>query len=241
VGTRFPFGIFEKWSFLPVEAEVLVYPAVGRIPGRIIPTSDEYRHAGAAKVLTKAGHDEFWGIREFREGDNPRHIHWRSAARLGKRMVKEFHREESQNVCLLLDAHVPEGEDALRERFERAVSFVATLSRDLLAQDYGVSFAAYGQSMVKLPTDRGARQGRQVLTALAEIQPSAGADFEAMLRELDPRITGDAFIVAVMLDASRERDARALLARSWNQRLRILSVDSPAFRVLFEPPAEGRP
>ncbi len=239
VATRFPFGIFEKWSYVPVEAEVLMFPPLGRVPGRIIPTSDEYRHQGSAKVLAKAGHDEFWGIREYRDGDNPRHIHWRSTARLGKRLVMEFHREESQNVCLLLDAHAPADEPELLERFERAVSFVATLSRDLLAQDYGVSFAAHGQSMVRLATERGTRQSRQVLTALAEIEPSADVDFEAMLREVEPRLTADATIVAVLLDASRERAVRAMLARSRNTRLRLISVDGPAFGILFEPPKGG--
>ncbi len=239
VGTQFPFGLFEKWSFVPVEAEVLMFPALGRIPGRIIPTSDEYRHAGATKVLAKAGRDEFWGIREFREGDNPRHIHWRSTARLGKRLVKEFHREETQNICILLDAHSPEETDEMRRRFERAVSFAGTLSRDLIGQEYGLSFAAHGQSLVKLPTDRGVRQGRRVLTALAEIQPSPDVSFEAMVGALEARLTAGAFVVAVMLDSSRERAARARLQRSWNNRLRVISVDTPGFGSLFEPPPEG--
>ena len=236
IATRFPFGLFEKWSYFPVEAEVLLFPAIGRIPGRIIPTSDEYRHQGSTKVLAKAGNDEFWGIREFRDGDNPRLIHWRSSARLGKRLVKELHRQESQNVCLLIDAHVPADRKDLRERFERAVSFAATLSKELAEQDYGVSFAAHGQGLVQLATDRGNRQARQILTALAEIEPSPGVTFEAMLNELESRIAADTFVVAVMLDADRERLARPCLQRSWNNRIRLLSVDSPAFRVLFEPP-----
>jgi uncharacterized protein (DUF58 family) len=238
IATRFPFSFFEKWSYFPVEAETLLFPAIGRIPGRIIPTSDEYRHQGSTKVLAKVGHDEFWGIREYRDGDNPRLIHWRSSARLGKRLVKELHREESQNVCILLDAHVPSDSPELRSRFERAVSFAATLSKRLIEQDYGVSFAAYGQSLVKLATERGHRQARQILTALAEIEPSATRDFEAMLDELDPRVTADTFVVALVLDAARERAARACLQRSGNNRIRLISVDGPAFRVLFEPPAE---
>jgi uncharacterized protein (DUF58 family) len=151
----------------------------------------------------------------------------------------EFHREESQNVCLLLDAHAPADRADLRERFERAVSFAATLSRDLLAQDFGVSFAAHGQSMVQLATDRGVRQSRQVLTALAEIEPSPDVDFEAMLREIETRLTADATIIAVLLDASRERAVRAWLTRSRNTRLRLISVDSPSFGILFEPPKGG--
>ena len=90
-----------------------------------------------------------------------------------------------------------------------------------------------------LPTDHGTRQSRQVLTALAEIEPSPDVNFEAMLREIEPRLTADATVVAVMLDASRERAARALLSRSRHSRVRLISIDAPAFRVLFEPPKGG--
>jgi len=236
VATRFPFALFEKWSYSPVEAEVLLFPKLGRIPGRIIPTSTEYRYQGSRKVLSKVGHDEFWGIREYRDGDNPRLIHWRSSARLGKRLVKEYHREESQNVCILLDAHVPPDSPQLSERFERAVSFAATLAKHLLDQDYQVSFAAYSRELIKLTTDRGDRQTRRILTALAEIEPNPEKDFDCLIRELDPRVTADTFVVAVMLDAARESAAQSNLQRHRNNNMRLVSVDSPAFRALFEAP-----
>jgi uncharacterized protein (DUF58 family) len=193
-------------------------------------------------VLTKIGRDEFWGIREYRDGDNPRHIHWRSSARLGKRLVKEYHRQESQNVCILLDAHVPPGSPELAARFEDAVSFSATLARQLLDQDHRVSFAAYGQELVKLSTDGGTRQARRILTALAEIQPSRDREFPSLVGELDPRETANAFVIAVMLDGSRERAARGNLQRHPRSQVRLVSVDGDAFRMLFEPPrAEGSP
>jgi uncharacterized protein (DUF58 family) len=240
IATRFPFGFFEKWSYHPVEAEVLLFPKLGRIPGRLIPVSNEYRNQGVRKVLTKIGRDEFWGIREYRDGDNPRHIHWRSSARFRKRLVREYHREESQNVCILLDAHVPDDAPELAERFESAVSFTATMAEELLDQDYQLSLAAYGQGLVKLTTDRGPRQTRRILTALAEIQPSRDKDLKDLVKELDPRLIADAFIVAVMLDGARERAARANLQRQRGNQLRVISVDAPAFRFFFEPPpAEG--
>jgi uncharacterized protein (DUF58 family) len=239
IATRFPFGFFEKWSYHPVEAEVLLFPKLGRISGRFLPVSREYRNQGARKVLAKLGRDEFWGIRDYRDGDNPRHIHWRSSARFRKRLVKEYHREESQNVCILLDAHVPEDAPELAERFEQAVSFAATLARQLLQQDYQVSFAAYGQDLVKVTTERGPRQTRRILSALAEIQPSRDKAFQDLVKELDPRLIGDTFVVAVMLDGIRERAARAQLYRQRGAPLRTVSVDSPAFRLLYEPPPAG--
>ena len=240
VATRFPFGFFEKWNYHGVAAEVLLYPALGHLRGRLIPTSDEYRHQGATKVLSKTGHDEFWGIREYREGDNPRLIHWRTSARLGKRLVKEYHRHESQNVCILLDAHVPEDRPDLAQRFESAVSFAATLARQLLEQDYRVSLAAYGQDLVRLATDGGQRQARRILTALAEIQASPDRDFDALIRELDRRVMADTFVVAVLLDDSRERVARAGLQRGRGGRIRLVSVGSPTFRALFDDPSKDR-
>ena len=240
IATRFPFGFFEKWSYYPLDAEMLLFPRLGRIPGRLIPSSDQYRHQGATKVLSKVGHDEFWGIREYREGDNPRLIHWRTSARLGKRHVKEYHREESQNVCILLDTHVPDDRPELAESFEDAVSFAATLAKQLLDQDYRVSFAACGEDLIRLATDGGQRQARRILTALAEIEPSAENDFDTLVAELDPRRMADTFVVAVMLETAREQTAWTRLQRSHGNRIRIVSVDSPAFPVLFDAPnAEG--
>lgn len=239
VATRFPFGFFEKWSYHPVEAEVLLFPKLGRIPGRLVPVGNEYRNQGARKVLSKIGHDEFWGIREYRDGDNPRHIHWRCSARIRRRLVKEYHREESQNVCILLDAHVPDDAPEFPERFESAVSFVATMAKELLDQDYQVSFAAYGQGLVKLTTDRGPRQTRRILTALAEIQPSPDKELKDLVNELDQRLIADAFVVAVVLDEARRGAVRTHLQRQHGNHLRIISVDGPAFRLLFEPPPAG--
>jgi len=240
IATRFPFGFFEKWSYYPLDAEMLLFPRLGRIPGRLIPSSDQYRYQGSTKVLSKLGHDEFWGVREYREGDNPRLIHWRTSARLGKRHVKEYHREESQNVCILLDTHVPDDRPELAEHFEDAVSFAATLAKQLLDQDYRVSFAACGEELIRLATDGGQRQARRILTALAEIEPSAKNDFETLVAELDPRGMADAFVVAVMLETAREQTAWNRLQRSHGNRIRIVSVDSPTFPLLFQTPnAEG--
>lgn len=236
IATRFPFGFFEKWSYYPVEAEVLMYPKLGRIPGRIIPTADQYRNQGSNKVLSKVGQDEFWGVREYREGDNPRLIHWRSSARLGKRLVKEYHRQESQNVCILLDAYVPPEKPELLERFESAISFAATLAKHLLDQDYRVSFATYGQELVKLTTEGGQRQARRILTALAELEPSTENDFERLVNELDPRQTSDSYVAAVLLDAARERAARAMLLRHRSNQVRLFSADSPTLGLLFVRP-----
>ncbi|MDQ7842938.1 MAG: DUF58 domain-containing protein [Armatimonadota bacterium] len=46
---------------------------------------------------------EVAGVREFREGDDPSHIHWRSTARRGTLVVREFERDVEPGAVLVID------------------------------------------------------------------------------------------------------------------------------------------
>lgn len=65
------------------------------------------------------------GIREYRIGDSPRHIHWPSSAKQGKLLVKEFDSEQLPAYSLFLDlaAHWK-----TEEQFELAVLTVQSLT-----------------------------------------------------------------------------------------------------------------
>jgi uncharacterized protein (DUF58 family) len=51
--------------------------------------------------------EEFVSLREYRRGDPPRHIHWRSWAKAGKPIVKEFEDEFFVRHALVLDTFTP--------------------------------------------------------------------------------------------------------------------------------------
>jgi len=93
---------------------------------------------------------------------------------------------------------------------------------------------------VRLKTARGTRQLKRILSALAEIEPNGEVPFDRLVGQLDSRTISDTFVVGVLLDESRERSAMSNLQRQRNTQVRLISVDSPAFAALFEPPpAEG--
>jgi uncharacterized protein (DUF58 family) len=52
--------------------------------------------------LTRRG-DEFSSVREYRHGDDRRHIHWKSVARTGELFVKEFTDDAPQRYTVVLD------------------------------------------------------------------------------------------------------------------------------------------
>ncbi len=213
----------------------MVYPALGRLLKPLVPTGQRYRWRGTGKTLNKAGGDEFWGLREYRDGDNPKHIHWRSSARLGKRLVKEFHHEQAEKVCVLLDAGLPTSAGELESRrFEEAVSFAATLSVYYLRQGYEVALAA---GAVRVSADRGQRQFRRILGTLAEIVQDANPSFPELVNSLDYRFLRDSFVVAVLPDAERCPYATLAQLQEHRQSVRIIDVSAPAFHSIFQPPA----
>lgn len=78
ISSSFPFGIFYTWSRrIDTGARALVYPAPGpRRPLQMQP--DRRRHQSPGEHPEG---DDFMGLREYRRGDPPRHVHWRAVAR----------------------------------------------------------------------------------------------------------------------------------------------------------------
>ncbi len=72
---------------------------------------------------------EYHGLRDYRSGDSPRWIHWRTSARRGELMVKEFEQQNEQDLAILIDPWLPrtKASPEQREAMEQAISFAATL------------------------------------------------------------------------------------------------------------------
>ncbi|WNY34530.1 DUF58 domain-containing protein [Curtobacterium flaccumfaciens] len=67
----------------------------------------------------------FHAIREYMPGDDPRTIHWKSTAKSGALMVRQF--EDTRRSHLVVALGIARGEFADDEEFELAVSAAASL------------------------------------------------------------------------------------------------------------------
>ncbi|WP_062465362.1 DUF58 domain-containing protein [Demequina soli] len=78
----------------------------------------------AVRILTSED-ISFHAVREYERGDARRHIHWRSTAKTGRLMVRQF--EETRRSLLTVVLDVDAGSYRDDDEFEMAVSAVASL------------------------------------------------------------------------------------------------------------------
>lgn len=174
--TRFPFGFFQKANRpLPGE-EVVVYPAVRRL------TPEDLSGLGGARSMAeqRAGRGiEFRNLREYRWGDDPRLIHWKSSAKGESLIVRELEAEAGLAVRLLLEPGQGSPEP---EALEAQISLAASLAVHLIDRDAQVELVGPG---VHVPLGQGPVHLRRILGALAlfdldHTEPALPAGSEAL-------------------------------------------------------------
>jgi uncharacterized protein (DUF58 family) len=200
VQTRFPFGVLEASLGATCDEEVLVLPRLGHIRREALLGQSRYETLWLRTLAQKDAEGEFRSLREYQYGDNPRHIHWPTTARLRKLYVREFDRREMQGVLILLDAHAPAEtpaeSEARQERFEKAVSFVATLASVLNAQGIDYGFASYCPDLTRIPYDCGVGHFYSVLRALALAQMTPARTLGDLVATLGADLSGSGVCVA---------------------------------------------
>lgn len=226
--TRFPFGLFEQERWREVAGELVVYPRLGQIAPAFV---GEVRALAESRRRTPLAHgeEEFRGLREYRHGDNPRHIHWKSSAKLGIRLVREHDVVVGERALIVLDTRSPASGE---EELETAISFAASLARDMVRQRFSAALAAYGPDLlvVEAGNDAGLRR---LFEALARLEPNPRKSLVELVAE--PEVAAARDRLAVLVARRRDGDSRSALDTLRGRQPRVLSVEvaSAAFSRLF--------
>jgi uncharacterized protein (DUF58 family) len=84
----------------------------------------------------------FHAIREYQPGDGQRHIHWKSTAKTGKLMVRQFEESRRSRMALILASHKDEYDPTNADEFELAVSALGSLGSRAIQDGRDVSVIA---------------------------------------------------------------------------------------------------
>lgn len=152
VETYYPLGLLRAWTWVDLDARALVYPKplFDVAPDEIARPRDE------GDVIDPRGSDDFNALREYRSGDPVRRILWRSYARSGELVVKEYAgyldpRFELDYACM------PGNQE---ERLSRLTGLALRAER--AGRDYGLELPG-----TRIPVGSGDHHQQKVLRALA--------------------------------------------------------------------------
>ena len=166
-----PFGFLSNSRTVEVESPLVVVPAWVELSSfPILEPSSIPFDVLHERARTGAG-EEYMGVREYRPGDPRRAVHWRSTARAGRLVVREFEEEVASKVALVLagtDAgHPPDS------AFETLVSAAASIAIYAMQTGHPVELSSYDVNGEATRIDSPDRYS--ALDWLAGIQPVDGA------------------------------------------------------------------
>jgi len=138
LSTRFPFGLLCRTITVGQTDTLTVYPRLGRLTRHWATRHHESLASTHCRQRRHGPEGDFYGVRQWRSGDSRRWIHWRSSARLGELVVRQFEQPRNRDVAVLLELWQPaQPRPEHLDNVELAVSFAATVVADLCRQGGG--------------------------------------------------------------------------------------------------------
>lgn len=172
-----PLGMFRYRRVDAETREMLIYPPLVRLPTLERPRGQRGGTA-RAEQFNVVPTPNAASVREYRAGDPLGFVHWRTSARMGKLMVKEFDQEVAGAVWIILDlaraAHSGGGDDSTEEL---AVVLACSLAQIMLGEGRTVGLYAHGGTPTLVRPGRGRQQQFQCMRVLVD----AHADGERSL------------------------------------------------------------
>jgi len=154
LSTRFPFGLWQAWSYLRPALSTVIYPA----PESDAPPLPDTPGGLGESVAVVPGGDEFSGVRPYRPGDPQKMIAWRLAARSDDLSVKFFESSGADEVVLDFSS-LPSDLDT-EKRLSR-------LARWVLMAEAGHFLYSLLLPTTRVKRGRGPEQAARCLEALA--------------------------------------------------------------------------
>ncbi|MGB1130047.1 MAG: DUF58 domain-containing protein [Haloferula sp.] len=199
-----PLGLYQRCH--PVynpPSTLAVLPQRFRLPPFELPGSARFQPGGDAASRNTGPSGEFVGLRDYQPGDPMRLIDWKSWARTGKPIIKEFEDTFFPRHGLILDTF-PEAHD--EDLFESAVSVAASFVSSIDTRESLVDLMFISGREQVITAGRGTGKSDTLLEVLAGVEASEQPEFDS-LKKLVLRHAEDlAGCLAVIAGWSDERE-----------------------------------
>lgn len=211
----FPFGIFYRESKSSCPTNLLVYPTYTEISSFPLLEAASYPGDVLHERRAKGVGYDYLGIREYRPGDSLRAVHWRSSARRGQLIVKEFEEELSSTVSIVLDLEREQASETL----ERGVKVAASLAHYIL--DAGHPLQLFGQDGDEVET-LFQPNFWQALEWLAKVEAKGRIPLSAALKKILPQLKSRS--TCIIITPRTDVDYQDIFILLQDRRIRVVVV-----------------
>lgn len=225
-----PLGLFRSLSRVALPDKVVVLPRRYTLPHFELPGARRYQHGGVALASSVGESEEFMSLRDYRPGDPLQRIHWKSYARSGKPVVKEYQDEFFERHALVLDTFAERGNAV----FEEAVSLAASFACTLDTQESLLDLMFVGGESYCYTAGRGQMQPGSLVEILAGVRISAGQPFSHLHHAVLARRASLSGCILILIEWD---DARQALVRALQQGGVPLVVLLVSEKNIASPPA----
>lgn len=222
-----PLNLFKACTDIRAGATVLVLPKTYRLPPPVMPGARRYQHGGVALATSIGDSEEFVSLRDYRPGDPLQRVHWKSYARVGHPVVKEYQDEFFERHALALDTFARGVSEAA---FEEAVAIAASYAATVETNECLLDLMFVEREAYCYTAGRGQMQAQQLLEVLAGVTPNVDGEFAALA---DSMLAGRAQLSSAILVLLAWDDARRQLVT----RLRASGLPVLALVVSDKPDA----
>ncbi len=204
---------------------LLVLPKAYRLPTQLFFSGRQaYQQSDVAQTSAVGESEAFSRLREYREGDSPRHMHWPSWASAQQPLIKEFEAMCFARATLILDNFT---QNEQNQNLEEAISVAAgfAMQNGEHGMLFDLLFTGEEVDFDKMKTGRLLLHAEQMLETLALLQPCQKHDFSILskyiLRQSDQLQA--CVLILLVWDEARQSLVQQLLALSIP--LRIFLMD----------------
>jgi uncharacterized protein (DUF58 family) len=225
--SSFPLGLVEVKQRRNEGVQTLtIYPDVFTIVSLPLRGAPSQIHRGGYQLPEGSGAAEFSGLREYRRGDNPRHIHWPTTARLNELMVKEFEPLASACLHIVLDldaaANVGWGRHA---SFEYALRIAGSIARYATLNNLRVRMSGEGARPLAIPAGSGELQYQAILDELAVADSDGALPYPYVLNRVAMQcLPGETVVIFLSGPPERDDDLLQALALLRARRTHLFAV-----------------
>ncbi|SDG43165.1 DUF58 domain-containing protein [Microbacterium pygmaeum] len=181
-----PLGLFERFHRRDAPVDLFVHPRTVLFDGQSLGFLRDLEGLPATDL--SPDDVSFHALREYHPGDDLRHVHWKSTARTGTVMVRQYEETRRSHFVIALSRQPADYREP--EEFELAISAAGSLGLRALRDSQRVEVRVQGRA---LP----AGSGKQFLDSLSGLQHSSPR--EGSIVELAGVVGADLALASVVV------------------------------------------